>query len=152
MRLNQQTDLAFRVLIHVALCPDRRVTIDEVTAAYRVSRNHLMKVVHLLARHGFLQTTRGAGGGMQLARPTESISLAEVTEAMEPDFALVECFRSDNQCVITPACSLAGILDQARLAFIEVLAGHSLADLVAHDQAPALSKLLKRRVASPDNS
>lgn len=143
MRLNQQTDLAFRVLIHVALCPDRRVTIDEVTESYRVSRNHLMKVVHQLARHRFLRTTRGAGGGMQLARPAESISLAQVAEAMEPDFALVECFRSENECIITPACKLAGILDQARRAFVEVLAGHSLADLVAHGQAPALRKLLK---------
>ena len=147
MRLNQQTDLAFRVLIHVALCPDRRVTIDEVTESYRVSRNHLMKVVHQLARHRFLRTTRGAGGGMQLARSAESISLAAVTESMEPDLALVECFRSDNQCVITPACNLAGILDQARRAFVEVLAGHSLADLVAHGQAPALKKLLKLGVS-----
>lgn len=143
MRLNQQTDLAFRVLIHVALRPDRRVTIDHITSAYQVSRNHLMKVVHQLARHGYLQTTRGAGGGIMLERAAESISLAEVIEAMEPDFGLVECFRADNQCVITPACSLAGILDQARRAFIEVLAGYSLADLLGRRQVPALKKLLR---------
>ncbi len=143
MRLNQQTDLAFRVLTQVALCPDRRVTIDEIAGAYQISRSHLMKIVHQLALHGFLQTKRGAGGGMVLGRPVESISLAEVVEAMEPGFALVECFRADNQCVITPTCSLAGILDQARQAFIEVLAAHSLADLLGERQAPALKKLLK---------
>lgn len=142
MRLNQQTDLAFRVLILVALCPDRRVTIDEITDAYQVSRNHLMKVVHQLARRGFLHTTRGAGGGMVLGRAAKSINLAEVVAAMEPDFALVECFRADNNCVITPACGLAGILDQAREAFIEVLAAYNLADLLGRRQVPALKKLL----------
>lgn len=143
MRLNQQTDLAFRVLIQVALCPQRKVTIDEVASAFLVSRNHLMKVVHQLARLGFLQTTRGAGGGMTLARATHAIGLAEVAQGMEPDFGLVECFRPDNQCVITPACSLAGILDQARQAFIDVLAAYTLADLVEGSQARELKLLLR---------
>lgn len=143
MRLNQQTDLAFRVLIHAALCPERKITIDEVAKAFQVSRNHLMKVVHQLARLGFLETTRGAGGGMTLAHPAQAINLADVAKGVEPDFGLVECFRPDNQCVITPACSLAGILDQARQAFIDVLAAYKLADLVEGSQARDLKLLLK---------
>ena len=145
MRLNQQTDLAMRVLIHVALCPERRVTIDEIATAYAISRNHLMKIVHQLARSGFLITHRGSGGGMKLGHRPEEIRLDSVVLCMETDFALVECFRPGNRCVITPACALSGILDRARQAFIDALARYTLADLLARDRVATLARLLNIR-------
>jgi Rrf2 family nitric oxide-sensitive transcriptional repressor len=135
MRLTVMTDYALRVLMYAAATPDRLVTIDEITRAYGVSRNHLTKVVQELARHGFIETTRGRGGGIRLGKPAANISIGDVVRAMEDGFGLVECFRAGDACRITPVCRLRGVLDEALHAFLEALDRRSLADLVARPKA-----------------
>lgn len=129
--------------MHLALIGERRATIQEISEAFTISRNHLMKVVHKLALEGYVQSTRGSGGGIQLARAADQIHIGAVVLDMEPDFGLVECFRPDNRCVITPACRLPALLDEALAAFHAVLARHTLADLVTPDNAPHMARLLK---------
>ncbi len=131
MRLTVMSDYALRVLMYVGTVPDRLVTVDEIAHAYDISSNHLMKVVQELARGGFLETTRGRGGGMRLAKPAADISVAGVLRAMEEDFGLVECFRTDNECRITRVCRLRGALNEALQAFFVSLDRCTLADLVA---------------------
>src|ERR1043165_3200087 len=101
MRLTVLSDYSLRVLMYVASMPQRLVTIQEIAQAYGISENHLMKVVHGLAQHGFVTTVRGRGGGIRLARPASKITVGAVIRAVEDDFALVECFRTDNTCRIT---------------------------------------------------
>lgn len=130
MRLTQYTDYSLRVLMYLALQRPERATIRAISEAYGISRNHLMKVAQQLAREGFVNSSRGVGGGLELSRPPEAISLGQVVRRMEPDFGLVECYREENRCPITPVCALPGMLDKAMNAFLEVLDGHTLADLV----------------------
>lgn len=145
MRLTIHTDLALRVLIFLALIEGRRATIQEIAESYGISRNHLMKVVHQLAMLGYVQSTRGAGGGIELARRPELIPIGDLVVHVEPDFALVECFRPDNQCVITPACLLPGMLSRALRAFTKSLNEHTLADLIVPEQRAGLKLALKLR-------
>jgi len=88
-----------------------------------------MKVVNSLTRAGYLTAIRGRSGGLVLALPAEDICLGEVVRATEPDFAIVECFSTGNQCVITGCCRLARLLDQAVTAFLAVLDQHTLASV-----------------------
>lgn len=133
MRLNVQTDYALRLLMRLALTPDRLVTISEVAEDYGISRNHLMKVALQLTRAGFVESVRGRSGGLRLRRPPGEIRVGEVVEEMEADFALVECFQGDpGRCVISPACTLRGALHVAAGAFIKALNAYSLEDLVAN--------------------
>jgi len=143
MRLTQYTDFAIRVLIYLALAPDRRCTIAEIAERYAISKNHLMKVVQQLANAGFVRSTRGSGGGLELAMAPEHITLGTVVWEMEPDFGVVECLRPHNQCAITPACSLPPILQRATDAFIEELEQHTLADLLPASRAKPLRTLLQ---------
>lgn len=143
MRLTIHTDLALRVLIFLALIEGRRTTIQEIAESYGISRNHLMKVVHQLAMLGFIRSTRGAGGGIELARRPESIRIGDLVASVEPDFSLVECFRPDNQCVITPACMLPAMLGQALDAFRKTLNTYTLADLVVAGKRTPLKLALR---------
>jgi Rrf2 family nitric oxide-sensitive transcriptional repressor len=136
MRLTAYTDFSLRVLMYLALHPDPKPTIAEIARAYAVSKNHLMKVVFELGRDGFIATVRGKNGGLRLGRPAAEIGLGEVVRRTEPDMALVPCFTPVRAaCVITPACRLRGVMEEARSAFLDVLDGYTLADLVKDPDA-----------------
>lgn len=131
MRLTAFTDYTLRTLIYLALRPEKLVTIADVATAYDISANHLMKVVHHLAQAGDVATVRGQHGGLRLARPPEAIKLGDVVRRTEPDLELVTCFGEGQRCVIQEGCVLQHALDNALQAFLVVLDGYTLADLVA---------------------
>ena len=136
MRLTRHADYALRVLMYLGLQEDRVCTIREIATAYRISENHLMKVVHRLGVRGLVQTVRGHGGGLRLATAPEEINLGRVVRLTEDDLQVVECFdRKTNTCPIAGPCSLAGVLDEALSAFLGVLDQRSLADLLGPRRA-----------------
>jgi Rrf2 family transcriptional regulator, nitric oxide-sensitive transcriptional repressor len=150
MRLTNFTDYTLRVLIYLGVNGNksRLATISDIANAYGISENHLMKVVHHLAQEGYVETTRGKGGGMRLARPSEQINIGDVVRHSEEDFRMVECFESGNlNCPITPVCALNGVLEQALQAFFEVLDGHTLADLIGN--RAKLAQLFRKAGARP---
>ncbi len=142
MRLTQHTDYALRVLIFLGLKNGDLATIHEIATSYDISKNHLMKVVQKLASEDYIESVRGAGGGIRLSRAPESINLGDVISTMEADAGLVECLRPANACVITPACSLAGILKSAAAAFAAELSRHTLADLLPANKRKEFYSLL----------
>lgn len=131
MQLTLYTDYSLRVLLYLGLLPERTATISEIAEAYGISRNHLVKVVHNLSIHEFIQTTRGRGGGICLARAPEEIVIGDVVRHTEVNFDLVECFnREQNTCPISAACILKGALYEAQHAFMAVLDKSTLADVL----------------------
>ncbi len=148
MRLTVYTDYALRVLMYVAVRPEPLPTIGQIADAYQISRNHLMKVVYELGQAGYLETVRGKNGGLRLARKPQEIGLGRLVRETEPDMALVPCFDPIRaQCAITPACRLRGALAEARAAFLAVLDGYTLADLVGN--GASLQALLGLASAEP---
>ncbi|KPJ91671.1 MAG: hypothetical protein AMJ53_11095 [Gammaproteobacteria bacterium SG8_11] len=131
MQLTVHTDYALRVLIYLSIRPENIVTIDEITEFYEISRNHLVKVVHNLSSKGFISTSRGKHGGMQLSRPPEEISIGDVVRQIEANFDIVECFNPDSKkCRVVPICNLKSVLQQANENFLKFLEQYSLADAV----------------------
>lgn len=146
MRLTKFSDYALRVLVFAA-STDRLATIEETAAVYRISRAHLKKVVMILTQAGFLKGVRGRAGGYTLARPAEQINLGAVLRATESDFALVECFGDDNCCRISRSCRLAGIANEALVAFMSTFDRYTLADILVrreHFLGPAPEALPHR--------
>ncbi|MDE2600466.1 MAG: Rrf2 family transcriptional regulator [Rhodocyclaceae bacterium] len=134
MRLTSFSDYTLRVLIYLALEPERLVTIQSIADGYDISENHLMKVVHHLARAGLIETVRGKGGGVRLARPAAEIRLGEVVRSTEGGTPIVECLGDDNHCCITRSCALTGILVAAFGKLYAYLDDYTLADLVLKPQ------------------
>ncbi len=132
MRLTTYTDYSLRVLIYLGLERDRLATIAEVSDIYRISSNHLMKVIHNLGKLGYIQTVRGRSGGIRLAVEPREINLGALVRKVESDFAIVECMAPSHreECLIVQACRLKVVLDEALEAFLGVLDEYTLADLL----------------------
>lgn len=129
MRMTLHSDYALRLLMYLAVARERRASAEEVAKAYGLSRNHLIKVAQGLVRAGFLASARGRGGGLELAMPADRINVGAVIRAMEQDLAVVECMGENNACVITGACRLKGVMQEALRAWFAVLDKYTLADL-----------------------
>lgn len=128
MRLTRYTDYAMRVLLYVGAQDEARLSpISEISRAYGISQNHLMKVVNDLVNAGYLESVRGRFGGIRLAKPAAEINVGAVVRHTEEGFDLVDC----TNCIIAPACGLTGALAEALAAFMKVLDGYSLDDLLA---------------------
>lgn len=131
MRMTLHTDYALRMLIYLAGRPEGTSTVSDVADAYRLSRNHLLKVALRLGRMGFIVTTRGRSGGIRLARPPHEINIGALVRGTEEEFALVECMMErGDACMISPVCRLKGMFGEALDAYLAVLDRYTLADAV----------------------
>lgn len=139
MKLTRYTDYAMRVLIHLAAKPDRLASIGEMSRAYGISHNHLMKVVHDLRTVGYLKSVRGRAGGVMLGKPASEIRVGDVVRYTEGGSEMVDC----ASCVISPMCTLNGVFQSALGAFNDVLDRYTLADLVEARREGLLALLSK---------
>jgi Rrf2 family transcriptional regulator, nitric oxide-sensitive transcriptional repressor len=130
MKLTAFTDYSLRVLIYLAAEPDRRATIAEISRAFDIKENHLTKVVHHLGKRGWIETTRGKGGGLLLAKAAADICIGRVVRDTEGQATPAECFAAEpSNCAIVSCCRLNGVLGEAVKAFYAVLDRYTLADI-----------------------
>ncbi len=151
MRLTTYSDYALRLLMYLGTHRGEICTIQQIADAYGISKNHLMKIAHQLSIEGYLESLRGRGGGLRLAKAPNEIVVGAVVRATEEDFDLVECFNPDrNRCVVTKACRLRGVLSEALEAYLAVLDRYSPEDLISNESA--FSKLFANFPSAPANA
>ena len=133
MQLTLYTDYSLRVLVYLSLHEENSSTISEIADFYQISRNHLVKVVHNLSLKNYINSTRGKGGGLRLARSPAEIEVGAVIRDTEPNFDVVECFSKEPSAKvynIEPICSLKSILGKAMDSFLATLDGYTIADVI----------------------
>ncbi|MCZ7424650.1 Rrf2 family transcriptional regulator [Micromonospora sp. WMMA1949] len=138
MRLNRSTDMALRIAMLTAAAPVR-ATVDELANRLALPRSHVAKVVQRLQRIGVLVTIRGRSGGVAFAEHAADITVGEVVRAFEGDGEVVDCARP--VCPLVAECRLRGELRRAQAAFLAVLDGVRLGDLVHGSAGPLLLSL-----------
>ena len=115
MRLTLWTDYALRTLIYVGAKGGRLATIAEIAESFDISKTHLMKVVNRLGQQGYIDTIRGKGGGIRLARPPAEIGVGAVVRETEEDLAVMGCLGETGFCRIEGCCVLRHALREATL-------------------------------------
>lgn len=135
MRITTYTEYTLRVLIYLTLRykSGEKATIQEIADSYEISRNHLMKIVGDLSRHGIIDTSRGRAGGMWLARPPKDVTVGQVVRLMEPDLYIVPCHEAgkEHSCAAWRACNMTSGFSRALAAFMRELDDMTLEDAVS---------------------
>ena len=142
MQLLMYTDYALRALVYVGAHPARPVSAATIAQAYRISTDHVAKATKALTREQLLHATRGAGGGVQLAKPASEIQIGAVVRLFEGNRGVVDCAGATAlPCRIAASCRLRHAFAEAEEAFYEILDRYTLAD-VLHNR-PQLVQLLR---------
>ncbi len=131
VHLTYHTDYALRVLVYLGLKNGSLATISEISDHFGISRNHLVKVVNFLSRQNLVETQRGKGGGVRLARDPAEINIGEIVRHTECHFNIMACFEEgESHCAIASECKLKGIFRRAAQCFLEVLDEYTLANVL----------------------
>lgn len=140
MRLTAYTDYTLRTLLYLGMHRERLATIQDIAVQHGISKNHLMKVVHQLGLSGMVETVRGRNGGLRLRLEPSQINIGAVVRSTESDFFMAECFDPDrNSCMLSASCALKGVLGEATAAYLRVLDGVTLENVINASAANALS-------------
>lgn len=136
MQLTRFTDYGLRTLMYVAARAENSASVKEVAEHYGISRNHLVKVVHRLSQLGYIETTKGKGGGIKIAKDAEKLRLGDLIKQLEPNMNMVECFDAKtNTCRITGSCQLKHYLFEATQNFIDTMNRYTLANTMPNTEA-----------------
>lgn len=147
MRLTRFTDYSLRVLIYLGQNNEGRVTIHQVSEAYDISKNHLMKVVSNLTRLQIVTAQRGPGGGIQLNRSPEEISLAEIIGNTEKHLNDLKSEHAPGGPESTADTRLNSFLHHALQAYLNELGRFNLADVLEPNNDFAKLLELNRQAA-----
>lgn len=132
MQITRQADYAVRAMIYLAqLGPEKRAATSQIAQEKQIPPSFLAKIVSQLSVAGLLQTSRGAHGGVSLARAPEQITLLDVVEAIDGPILLNDCVADHNNCVFGNECPMKPIWCDAQSELIERLRTVSFAEISA---------------------
>ncbi len=140
MKLTQFTDFGLRILMY--LTNENReepVKIIEVAEQFNIPRNHLIKVVNKMAHLGWIKTTRGRYGGMQLAVDPQKLRIGEILRELEESYELIDC--DIGPCQLRSNCSVKMILSKAMNNFLNELDQYTLADVVIGQTSETIQEM-----------
>lgn len=130
MQITRQADYAVRAMTYLAkLGPDQRAATGQIAQEKRIPPSFLAKIVSQLSVAGLLQTSRGARGGVSLAKPAEAISLLDVVEAIDGPILLNDCVHEVSNCTYLDDCPLKLVWCDAQKTLVEQLSKANFAEL-----------------------
>ena len=135
MQITRQADYAVRAVLYLARNSDHRTATSMIAEEQHIPPSFLAKIVSQLSIAGLLHTSRGARGGVTLAREAKEITLLEVVEAIDGPIRLNECVGNKGSCSFDESCPLRPVWCDAQEELVGRLKGTNFADIMAKGQA-----------------
>ncbi|MDO8755380.1 MAG: Rrf2 family transcriptional regulator [Anaerolineales bacterium] len=130
MQITRQADYAVRAVLYLARNSDQRTATSMIAEKQRIPPSFLAKIVSQLSIAGLLHTSRGARGGVALARDAKDITLLEVVEAIDGPIQLNECVGDNGSCSFDSDCPLRTVWCDAQAELVGRLKGTNFADMM----------------------
>ncbi len=131
MQITRQADYAVRAMVYLAqLGPEKRASTSQIAQEKQIPPSFLAKIVSQLSVAGLLQTSRGARGGVSLARSAEDISLLDVVEAIDGPILLNDCVSDNGSCSFGDSCPMKPVWCDAQQELVSRLDNTNFAQFV----------------------
>jgi Rrf2 family iron-sulfur cluster assembly transcriptional regulator len=130
MRLTTKGRFAVTAMIDVALHgSDGPVTLAAVSARQHISLSYLEQLFGKLRRSGLVESVRGPGGGYNLAKPQDQLSVADIILAVDEPIDATQCGGKEN-CHDDRRCMTHDLWAALNDHIFSFLSGVTLAQLV----------------------
>lgn len=139
MQLTLFTDIALKAIMYLKQA-EKLVTIDEIAEKFRITRNHLIKVLNFMVHQQWIGSVRGRSGGLFYNEASDSLKLGDIIMMLENKDELLDC----NACVLHANCGLRGMLRDAVAAFYSSLNQYTLKDLNGSATAEFIVHIMKK--------
>lgn len=131
MKLSTRVQYGTRALLDIALHGgEGPVLLKGIAQRQQISLLYLEHLITPLVAAGIIRSTRGAHGGVWLAKPPEEVNLSEVVQLLDGSMALVECVDDSKTCSRSDLCVTRDIWGELKQAIEGVLESTTLLDLV----------------------
>jgi Rrf2 family protein len=132
MQITRQADYAVRAVLHLAkVGGTERSATSAIAREQNIPPSFLAKIISQLSIAGLLHTSRGARGGVTLARDPKDITLLEVVEAIDGPIQLNECVGDSGACMFDKACPIKPVWCDAQEELVRRLKATNFADLLS---------------------
>lgn len=132
MQITRQADYALRAMLYLArLDPNRRAATSQIAEEQRIPPSFLAKIISQLSIAGLIHTSRGARGGVSLARQPEDISVLEVVEAIDGPITLNECTHAAGSCPFGDNCPLRPLWCETQSELVDRLRRTNFAQFIS---------------------
>ena len=130
MKLSTRTRYGMRALVDLVLNhSDQPIQLKDVAERQQISLSYLEHLIIPLISAGILKSTRGAHGGINLAKTPKQINLKEIVEILEGPVAPVDCLKDAHDCPRSEICATKDVWNDLKIAMESVLASTTLQDL-----------------------
>jgi len=137
LRLSKKADYALIAMKHLAMKREvASASAREIAEHYDIPIELMAKVLQRLVRTGLLTSHQGTRGGYTLSRPSATISVADVIQAIDGPFTVTSCSSEDNTCEQFGKCSIRDPLWRIRERILSALGTVSLAEMATESEAP----------------
>jgi Rrf2 family protein len=134
MQITRQADYAVRAVLYLSrMGENQRAATSTVAQEQNIPPSFLAKIISQLSIAGLLHTSRGARGGVTLAREPKEITLLEVVEAIDGPIQLNECAGENSTCVFDNECPLRSVWCEAQEELVQRLRGTNFEQLMAQN-------------------
>src|SRR5664279_5477913 len=134
MQITRQADYAIRAVLYVTkLGENQRAATRQIAQEQHIPPSFLAKIISQLSIAGLLQTSRGARGGVMLAKSAQEITLLDVVESIDGPIALNECVSDENACSFTGECPLRSIWCDAQVELVTRLKSTNFAQFATEN-------------------
>ncbi len=131
MQITRQADYAVRAIYYLSMIgPDNRASTSQIAKEQHIPPSFLAKIISQLSVAGLLHTSRGARGGVSLARDPKDITMLDVVEAIDGPILLNECVADTHGCKFDKACPMRSLWSELQDDLVARLGGTTFADFV----------------------
>ena len=136
MQITRQADYAVRTVLYLSgMSNGDRAPTSQIAENQKIPSSFLAKIVSQLSVAGIVQTSRGARGGVSLARTADEISLLEVVEAIDGPIILNECVNDSSLCVFGSNCAVHDVWCDAQARLVRQLSSSDFGTLAKNQRA-----------------
>ncbi|MFQ6067550.1 MAG: RrF2 family transcriptional regulator [bacterium] len=131
MKLTRGADYGMAAVLYLSQrSEDRRYSLDEISRATEIPEEFLRKIFQTLVKSGIINSFKGRGGGVSLARSPEDITVAEVIKPLEEEMGLVRCLRGNEPCPRSSECRASNFWRKTEENFLQILSRTTINDVI----------------------